>query len=227
MPEMDMAQVTVERLQSTASFLFAADCRRTQLPFLVEHAEQFAGEFQAAEVGVRLEKRPTWILQQGQAAFNDRSVIVAQIAGAATELSVTVEGDTLTALDVLKDAWTALGGLAGEAEVELRDQGVFHYQTVAIVTLERTAIELFPALGVMIECAQAHLPGASSDLENAPRFRIELALQGPLGGANVTRRFGIERRYSATAKDRVFYTISPLKSDEHIEFLRKLVAASR
>lgn len=219
--------VEVKRLQSTASFLFAADSARLQLPFLVEGGKHLAEEFKAAEVGVRPGERATWVVQQGEASFNGRPVVVNQIAGTSTELSVTVEGDTPTALDVLRDAWTSLGTIAGEPEVDLRDQGVFHYQTVAIVRLERTAFELFPVLATMVECAGGLGVASTTELETAPRFRIELVVQGPVGGAHVVRKFGIERRVSSTTTDRIFYTTSPLRSDEHLAFLEKLLAPPR
>lgn len=55
--------VEVKRLQSTASFLFAADSARLQLPFLVEGGKHLAEEFKAAEVGVRPGERATWVVQ--------------------------------------------------------------------------------------------------------------------------------------------------------------------
>jgi hypothetical protein len=217
--------VEVVRLLSMAGYLFAADNQRTQRPFVPEIGTGLAKEFGAADFVVQPGERPNWFVRQGAIKFSDkRQITVSVIAGGAHELTATVEGSSEDARDVLLEAWSRMGELAGETECVFTDYPGSHANmTTAIVRLPVTCTTLIPPLKIMSDYAKAKLGGILLEVPGALSFRLSIPLSLAVRGMRVERHLVIEPRFTALTDDRVYYTSSPLASDEHLEMLRLVV----
>jgi hypothetical protein len=183
-----------------------------------------AKEFAAADVVVQPGERPLWMVRQGTCRFSEkRRIVCGSLIGSAHELSASVEGPTDDAKDVLNEVWSKIGELTQEDSVNLTDYaGVFVFATTAIVRVPSGFRSAFPGIEILQECARTKMGKALVQRSDAPQFRIELPVEFAVRGLNVRKSFVIEPRFTALAEDRVYFTVSPLNSTDHIEILEHL-----
>ena len=58
------------------------------------------------------------------------------------------------------------------------------------------------------------------------RFRLEVPVSIAVRGLPVERKVLIEPRFTSIIEDRIYFTVSPLPSIEHLEMVTQLVARS-
>jgi hypothetical protein len=210
---------------SQAQIAFTADQMRCLAPFDQELTGKLAKRFTFADTSMQSTGDQTmWIYQKGVCKLSDtRKVLIASAHGYEIELSVTVEGATEDAIDVLRELWTVLGEIAEEEPLGLdQSLGTFAYQTTAIVRLPKTYRELFPGLDLL---ARHTREGIRAPLTGAPgveTFHVETRVSFAVGALTLDRATIIEPRHTSKADDRVFYTQSPLRSDRHLAMLEAL-----
>lgn len=223
---MSAKAVEVVRVQATVSYVFAADNSRSRAPFDQEIGAALGKEMSAADVIVQPGQRPAWILRHGTCRFSEsRRVVCESIVGTAHELTASVDGPTDDAKDVLNEVWSRLGELTNEDSVDLTEYlGVFAFSTTAIVHVPGGFQGAFPGIDVLSKCAHDKLGNALVQRPGVLRFRVELPVELAVRGLNVQRSFLIEPRFTAEDGDRVYFTVSPLSSPDHIEVLEQLGA---
>ena len=208
--------------QATVAYVFAADCLRTAAPFSRAIAEELGKHFQVLEISYQPGDRPSWTANKGEALLaDDRKVAIKSILGTDLELSVTVQGSSADARDVLDEVWSRLGELAEEAEAPITDQpGSFGYVTAATVVVPRSFFELFSGLGR----ARAFIDESLDHVEPADGrwFSVTLPIRVKVHGVTVERQVRLEPRFTSKRDDRVLYTVSPFDSDGHRRLLREL-----
>lgn len=216
--------VEVVRVQATASYVFAADNARARAPFDQQVASALAKEFSAADVVVQGGDHAVWMVRQGTCRFSEkRRVECGSLMGSAHELSVSVEGLSDDAKDVLNEVWSKLGELTDADSENLTEYpGELVFATVAIVSVSGGFRSAFPGLEVLQEYARTKMAKTLVQRADALQFRIELPVEFAVRGLNARRSFVIERRFTALTEDRVYFTASPLNSTDHIELLESL-----
>ncbi len=225
---MSAKAIEVVRLQTTASYVFAADNARARAPFDQDVGVALAKEFFAADVVVQAGERPVWVARQGTCKFSEkRRIVCGSLIGSAHELTVSAEGPTEDAKDVLNELWSKLGEVTGESSVNMTDfPGVFVFGTTAIVRVPGGFDSAFPGINRVHECARAKLGKALVQRPDVVQFRIDIPVEFAVRGLNVRRSFVIEPRFTALTDDHIFFTVSPLNSNDHIEMLEQLCQAS-
>ena len=220
---MSTGGLSVVRIQSNATYIFAADSARGRVPFVQDLGVSFAQEMSLVDLSIVPGDRTVWIGRQGTLKFSDaRTIVITSIAGGAHELMVGVEGSTEDAVDVLNEVWSKLGELARESAIALTDApGAFTYQTTAIVRLPRSFRDVMPLLATLYDYAREALGETLLDRPGVMPFRVELPLTIGARGVSVSRSIVIEPRFTSTDDDQVFFTVSPLRSGAHLEMLRK------
>lgn len=219
------SQIEVVSLESRVGYVFAADNPRTRRAFQADVAVALAKELGAADFVVQPGERPHWSVRQGAIRFSpQRRIAVTAVTGSAHELTVIIEGSTEDARDVLADVWTKLGETEADGGTALTDfQGTYGVQTTAIVRLPVVCTELIPPLGAMMAFAKERLGSVVLVPEGALPFQLRIPLSIAVRGATTERALVIEPRFTSLIADRVYFTVSPLASDEHLEMLERVV----
>lgn len=219
--------VKVVRLQTSAAYVFAADNQRAMRPFLPDIGAALAKELEANDFSVQPGDQPLWFARQGVVSFSEkRRLIVSRVAGGPHELSVTVEGSSADALDVLNECWSKIGELDGQEDCRLTDfPGNFSNATLAIVELPIPATTLIPALGVLEDSVRAAFGSTLMRPEGSLFFRLTLSVPFSVRGVAAERSIIIEPRFTSIAEDQTYFTVSPLTSDAHLAMLEKLAAS--
>jgi hypothetical protein len=219
----------IVRIQATAGYIFAADNARVQRPFDSEIGAALAKKLNAAEVSVHSMDRPFWVLRQGVVRFSEqRSVTVSTLAGGAHEFTAIVEGSTADAVDVLREAWALIGELTDEAASDLSQvAGSFSNSTTAILKLSMDYAELLPPVDVMMGFVRDKLGAAVMEAPGSQRFRLQVPVSVSVRGLTIERNLVIEPRFTSLASDRIYFTVSPLDSEDHVEMIRQVVRRAR
>ena len=124
----------------------------------------------------------------------------------------------------LREVWSRIGELAGEKETELASHpGYFAHVTAAVVRLPITATELIPPLEVVDTFLRARLGTAVLQAPGSLPFSLSIPVRMAIGGLQIDRRVLIEPRFTSLSDDRVYWTESPLPSNEHVEMLRQVL----
>ncbi|MBK6465357.1 MAG: hypothetical protein IPF92_30785 [Myxococcales bacterium] len=220
-------EIEVQSLRSMAGYVFAGDNRCLERPFLPGVGATLAKKFAAVNFSVNGDLG-LWSVREGQVVFGERSLRLHTLIGGANELAATVEGTTADARDVLREAWTHIVSLADEPMSELSSiPGADATSTVAVVRLPVLPEELFPPLTVLMARTRACLGTAMVEGPGQRPFSFTVPITVAIGGLNVQRDLRIEPRATARDTDRVYFTTSPLPSEDHLEMLRAVVASVR
>lgn len=217
-------RIRLAHLVSTVNLSFTCDQSRARAPLGLRVAELLGARGSFAEIGVTLADRATWLARAGTWKLSaERNLLVDKALGHESDIAVEVTGDTRDARDVLDALWAALGEIAGEPPRSVDESlGTFSYQTTAVVELPKTLDELFPQVALLARQLRDRLPAKSLEPEGSQRFRVAIPITFAVGARTVERSLVIEPRFSAKTADRIYYTMSPLPSDEHLALLEDL-----
>lgn len=220
-----MSAVEILRCQATAQVAFSADQRRCLVPFDQEHSGKLGERFHFADALMQQTgDQILWQYRKGFCKLSDtRKIAIDTAGGYELELRATVEGPTPDAIDVLRELWAALGELATEEPIEIDESiGTFGYYTTAIVRLPKTYRELFPALDFMARFTREHIGAPPAGPQGVETFHAQTRMSFAIGANQVERATVIEPRRTSKADDRIFFTYSPLRSDQHLAMLAAL-----
>lgn len=227
--ELKHSSVEVKSLQAKVSYVFAADNQRTQRPFVAEVAVALVKAFGGTAFAVETRNQLLWSMMQGAVEFSaTRRVAVLALSGTAHELMAAVEGTTGDARDVLDEVWTKLGEIDGAERAALTDfPGTFVNQTFAVVRLPTACTDLIPPLDAMTSFAKDRIGDRLLGAPGALHFRLSVPLSIAVRGVTTESALVIESRFTSLVQDRVYFTVSPLDTDDHLEMLQRIVDAGR
>lgn len=215
--------VEVQRTIATATRLFFADRIRGAVPLRSDGGAHLAKRFDPIEIGLQTGERPVWVGRKGQCKLGDRRIVIEQMHGNEHELGVGVDGSTGDAIDVLREVWTHLGDFEKHGEASIDDvPGDFAYTTTLVFVASKEYGEVLPLIrqarsGVL---DKLHRP----IVDDGVMFKIEIPFAVALGGITSTQVFRLEPRFTARAQDRVYFSQSPLNSDDHLSLIESLFA---
>lgn len=178
-----------------------------------------------------------WQAQKGQLQLGQRTLIVDSAKGSPRLLGIAVRGKTADAFDVLQELWTRLverertlnpttsetGQAATEAgRIQSLGRPIVH--TIAVVKLPFRVEQLFPQAEFLREQVKDGVD-TSFRISREPtvRFSFELRLEWGLAHRNLTSQVTFEPRVGDKLDSRLFFTRSPLPSDEHMKVVERFV----
>ena len=212
-------------MQSVAGYVLATDAKRLVRPFEKDVGTRLAESFTAAELLAQPADRPFWWMRNGSVVLPpERKIVVYGLTGNANELTATVEGTSSDAEDVVDEAWSRIGKLAGEPMRPLTGSpGAFSHQTTAIVKLDHGVEKLLPVATVMSTFVKERLAKSLLDIPGTLMFRLELPVSLSVRGLKIDRTIVIEPRFTSLSEDKTYFTLSPLKSEDHVDMLEAVV----
>jgi hypothetical protein len=150
-----------------------------------------------------------------------RTIAIKSFLITAVELNATAYGQTAEAIDVVKESWTKLGEIAKQ-DGELEDQpGDWAYKTQMVVNAPGLLDRAFPG----VRETRRLLEGADSRLKSDARgsFRIEVRSHYDVHGLPHMQNFVVEPRVASKPGDEIYFTVSPLRSEEHRAWLQAVM----
>jgi hypothetical protein len=220
-----MSDIKIVRCSAAVTFVFKADQPRCTVPFNPESAAVFEKKLSLVNVQyLPTDQSIFWVYSKGYCKLSEkRKLAMGPIQASENEISVTVEGSSEDAIDVLQEVWSTLGELAEVEPVRLDETlGSFAYATTAVVELPKTHAELFPGLAVLARHTREGVGDSRIGVPGVDFFRVETRTTFAVGALSAERATVIEPRFTSKAEDRIFFTQSPLKSDLHMAMLEEL-----
>lgn len=209
----------VQRTLARVIRVFHADRLRAAAPLRSDGAKLLADKFDPVDVGIQAGDRPAWVARKGRCQLGDRRILIEEMHGNEQELGVTVDGSTADAIDVLREIWTHLGTFDEAGETALEEApGVMTFMTTMVFKADRSYRELFPPLAIARREIVKSL--ALPQLDDGEMFKIQLIFTVSVSGITTTNlAFQLERRDSSRAEDCVYWSRSPLKSEDHLALI--------
>lgn len=206
----------LERI-SEAIALFDGEQTAAAGPLYPKGADALGKVFSFAQVGtgVRADGSTGWTAQNGE--WTDLKVALA--TGSEVDLAVRVVGSTANARTVLSALWSHLA----PAQRGLDDLGILIDRTTEIVRLPFGFEEMFPEAGVLRNAVLEQLDGGHTKPALNPIFRFHIEITTAVAARAVSRNLTIEPRAIGRPGKNVFYTQSPLPSDDHERLIDELV----
>jgi hypothetical protein len=170
---------------------------------------------------VPVEPQPLWRARKGVAAIGDRTLLIDDIYGNELQLLVAVDGETADAIDVLQEVWAALCEQGGEEPSAVGSLATLGFGTTAVVELPFTYQTLMPGAAVLEEYAARAIGWRGAPLGGSA-FRFSMPVSLHIGTNDVLHEMVIEPRFTSAPKDRVYFTASPLKTEDHEAMLTAL-----
>ena len=224
-----MGTVTQLTCTSQVSALFDVD-EEVVLGALVENiAQPFAEAFRLSQVVGATQSDGTmiWVATVGEFRQGSAPIAINQISGNTNELSVVVRGTSDDAVVALKEVWKTLSVLANRPVRDLEAISTLVYVTTLTVELPLSFERIFPAAQVLRKSVLSRLGDQLVRNPDAvqPRFSIELPLT--YGKRDVPRKLTFEPRVTGKPGLHVFWTQSPLRSEEHVKLIEELLAQTK
>lgn len=212
----------IERTLASVVRVFHADRVRAAAPLRSDGARLLADRFDPVDVGIQAGDRPAWVARKGRCQLGERRILIEEMHGNEHELGVTVDGSTADAIDVLREVWTQLGAFDEAGETALDEApGVMTFMTTMVFKADRSYRELFPPLAVARREVAKSL--ALPQLDDGEMFKIQLMFTVSISGITTANlAFHLERRDTSRAEDCVYWSRSPLKSEDHLALIEKL-----
>lgn len=216
-----MGPIKVERTLASAIRVFHADRVRAAAPLRAEGARHLARRFDPIDVGAQAGERPLWMARKGGCKFGDRRIAIEEMHGNENELGVTVDGSTGDAIDVLREVWTHLGAFDEAGETALDEApGITTWSTTTVFSSPKPYGDVLPLAAMARQEIIKKL--AVPYLDDGEPFKLEIPFTLSISGVTTTQSFSIERRFTARAEDRVYWSRSPLNSEDHLTLLETL-----
>ncbi len=210
----------IRLLESHATRVFASDQRR--LLWLQQGFwDDIKRELGAKAIQLQPSDRPTVVFHLASLSMSkERTIQVKSASVTNVELAVTVIGHTPDAIDAVTELWSKLGDAAEEQGEFDSEPGDWNYRTTAVVHSKELLPRMFPGIAVV----QSAIRSSSQKLSLEPQapFRIDVIASGAAHGLPTAPSFVIEPRVAAKPEDHVYFTQSPLPSDEHLRLLETL-----
>lgn len=215
-------KLDVRTVDAVASRVFAVDPPRLRLGR--EDIKVLQERLHAISVDVQASERPLMNIRTGKVPLSPtRTVPVQVLTVADIELGVSCPDSTGDAIDVLQEIWTWLGEITGATEEDLNSApGSWVYRTRAVIVAPGLLNTWFRG----IERIRAALTDPSLQVEARETFRIEIQTRRQIHGLLSDAAFTIEPRLVSKSDEHVFFTQSPLTSEQHLSVLRDLVEHS-
>lgn len=215
----------IRTLTSEVVLIFDADEPAALTVFGRDNADAFGQEYGFAQVG-ELEaegsRAPLWGAFRGQLKRPEgKPIRIEQVRGSATDMVVQVDGGSPEALYALDAVWRSLCKLHGVTITSPEDLGTRMFNTVAVVELQVTFEALFPAAKTLRDAVVSRLERGPFSLRERVQHRYGFDLSVSVGHRRIPRRVTVEPRATAT-DEHVFWTQSPLPSEEHLAMLEAL-----
>lgn len=216
-----MGAVVVQRTLASAIRVFHADRVRAAAPLRADGAKHIAKRFDPIDVGIQAGDRPLWVARKGACRFGDRRIAIEEMHGNENELGVTVDGSTGDAIDVLRELWTHLGAFDDAGETALDEApGLTTWSTTMVFSSSKHYADVLPFVAAARQQIARVL--AVPSLNDGEPFKVEIPFTLSISGVTTTQSFSIERRFTARADDRVYWSRSPLNSEDHLALLETL-----
>src|SRR6266851_4056946 len=225
-----MPEVKVRKLSSEFGIAFTGDQSVAGVPSFGSLGEEFAKKLNLSQLGVGDQAGQTvWFgikgLLPGKAPIR-----IEALRGNELLLFVTVDGNTATARDALQRVWQVALEVARNAYPGVYDDptlekvealGKPFVSTIAIVELPATFEQIFPNIGILYKTALSGLQKRGL-LVQPPAYHVSVDLATSVGAGPTTFKLQIEPRLNSDLGDRVFWSQSPLSSDEHLDMLEAI-----
>jgi hypothetical protein len=213
-----MPLLETQRVVSQCFALFEGDQPDAAGPFYRDVAEKFGKQFDFAEIapGTRADGTIVWVANHGRSgAFR-----IERAQGSLSDLVVDVVGTTHDARAALNAVWEHLSSKAGQRQ-PLDRLATICDQTTAVVVLDVDFTRFMPVAAALRDAAIQSLVDSVRPLR-APLFRFTIDIPVSISGRNVSRSVTFEPRATASPGRRVFYTQSPLPSEEHLKLIERI-----
>jgi hypothetical protein len=204
------------------------------LPLFLTHADELGNKFRFPAIEqAQAEGQLFWVARNGECRLSsERLLKIDSARGNARLLFAAVRGHTKDALDVLEEIWAQLSEMAKRSPLPGADErlcrvselGVQLLRTTAEVELPLSFEQLFPAAAFLRKEIEERLGSSNDDVRIHPVPRFSIALQREVGSIRADTRLTIEPRAGESAGSRIFFTSSPLDSNEHLRLLEDLCA---
>lgn len=217
--------VDIEDITSSVTRVFFADRIRARAGLDDDGAEALRQRFRISDVLMQEVQPQTWIARNGSHMVQPgRRVVIERIQGNIQELGAFVHGSTTDAVDTLNAAWDALAPFDGQPEVRLADVPGFDvFSTIAVFRSTRTFGDVVPLATEACAEIRRQLPEQFRS-EGGEMLKLDVAMPVLMGGMVRTLNFRLERRTMAPTSEGVYWSQSPLNSDDHVALLNKLFA---
>jgi len=219
------------RQLATAVVLFRADQTIAGLPFQGIHAKTLSAQFGFSSFTSTVPADPqsvaVWRGRKGVASVApERRLVIEDLIGNEQQVYLTVEGETADAIDALQEVWAALCELGNVEPSSAAPLGTLAFGTAATVELPFTYEKVFPAAAILEEHA-ARVGGSRIATTGVSAFRLSITFPSRIGGTDVSHEIALEPRLpTSSPKDRVYFTASPLKTDDHAACSPRCASAS-
>ncbi len=217
----------VVSLQAAAGAKLTVDEPAVALGGTSSSAQDLVNRFSFRAVQVLQGDPFSWMASFGEWKRGDRGLKIYNAMGGSRDLSVMVDGDSAAAGDLLDAVWKALNQGRGGAPPKLEDRGLLYHLTTAVVRLPKAFTEFFPPARVLRDAAREALERAGLSPPTDPAFRFSIDVTSAWSGLSVPLEVRFEPRVGTKSEDRVFFTSSPLRSEEHLALLERLCGDSR
>lgn len=180
--------------------------------------------FDFTEIGTatRNDQADVWTARRGKIKRGGESVVIHAAQGHELDLTVEVLGDSAAADGALEAVWQSL---AGASAPPLGTISELRHRTTAILHLPIAFSAAFP-LGAMVREHVLGMIGKTEKLRPVlPRFSIEIVAM--LGPRAVNRSVTFEPRATTSLDKRIWYTMSPLRSEDHAKLLEHVLEKFR
>lgn len=215
---------------------FAAD-----LPSYPAGQEVLQQRFEFAQIAQGQQSNTLiWLANKGQCKIGERTFIIDSANGNSRKLSVGVHGKSAEAFDVLQELWTRLvecerslthpgpaesAGGRPEPVGRIQSFGQTFVVTTAVVKLPFRVEQLFPQADFLREEVKNALDTTFRiSREPTVRFSLDVRLDWGTSQRNVTSTITFEPRAGDKLDSKVFFTRSPLSSDDHLKIVESFVA---
>jgi hypothetical protein len=204
--------------------LFRADQLVTAVPFQTTLAQAFAKRFELRQLmyqpGDARQNQPgIWNAKKGVAAMGpERRIVVDEVSGNEHHLSVTVEGDSADAIDLLQEIWAALSEISGAEVSDVTSLGTLTFATRTVTEFPFLFPQLAPVLNILQDFS-ARAAGSRSPTDGLSTCRISVGFEARIGTAEALQEIVLEPRSSAELKDKIYFVASPLRTDDHMAML--------
>jgi hypothetical protein len=209
--------------QAEAWIWFTGDQPLAAGGFDGDTANRLGKEFDFLEIGtaLRSDQVQVWVANRGtvKARRNpDEKIKILSARGVETDLSVEVEGDSDQAHAALEAVWKCL---AGDSAVSVETLGKVYDKTVMTVEFPVDYDAVFPALALMRRFVAEKLKVRDGREPREPQHRMSIEFVTDVGRRPIGRQVRFEPRIT-TSSARMFYTESPLRTDEHMAWLEAI-----